>query len=184
LNNDTMFIFQFAMEGFLNLHWARWQRVLLTRSIAIAPTFLIAFYRDIGDLTGMNDLLNAVMSLQLPFALIPTLTFTASHKIMGEFRNGVVMNITIVLLSILVMAINTWFVIDFLEKYMTHQWWAYLLVVVVALFYFFLIFYLVLYLIVTLNVTCWCPTFMHRLIGIEENQPTLTLEFGDSYSRI
>ena len=36
----------------------------------------------------MNDLLNALMSLQLPFALIPTLTFTSSEQIMGEFRNG------------------------------------------------------------------------------------------------
>ena len=26
---------QFAMEGFLNLHWQRWLRVLVTRSIAI-----------------------------------------------------------------------------------------------------------------------------------------------------
>ena len=44
--------------------------------------------QDIDNLTGMNDLLNAVMSLQLPFALIPTLTFTSSHKIMGDFKNG------------------------------------------------------------------------------------------------
>jgi natural resistance-associated macrophage protein len=32
---------QFAMEGFLNLKWARWQRVLVTRLIAIVPTFLV-----------------------------------------------------------------------------------------------------------------------------------------------
>lgn len=178
------YVGQFAMEGFLNLHWARWQRVLLTRSIAILPTFFIAFYRDIGDLTGMNDMLNAVMSLQLPFALIPVLTFTASHKIMGDFKNGIFMNIICVLLSILIMAINSWFVTNFLQEYLAHAWWAYLLVVIVALLYFVLIFYLVLFLMVTLGATCWCPTFLHKLTGIDENQPTLTLEFGDSYSRI
>ena len=39
------YVGQFAMEGFLNLRWKRWQRVLLTRTIAITPTFFIAFYK-------------------------------------------------------------------------------------------------------------------------------------------
>jgi natural resistance-associated macrophage protein len=64
-------------KGFLNLHWARWKRVLLTRTIAIAPTLFLAIFADIQQLTGLNDYLNAVMTLQLPFALIPTLTFTS-----------------------------------------------------------------------------------------------------------
>ena len=79
---------QFAMEGFLNLTWKRWQRVLLTRTVAILPTFFVAFYENIEDLSGMNDLLNCLMSLQLPFALIPTIAFTSSVDIMGEFANG------------------------------------------------------------------------------------------------
>nr|CAD7396126.1 unnamed protein product [Timema cristinae] len=79
---------QFVMEGFLNLQWSRWKRVLFTRTIAITPTFFIAYYSEIEKLTGMNDILNAVMSLQLPFALIPTIAFTSSPQIMGEFKNG------------------------------------------------------------------------------------------------
>nr|CAD7444530.1 unnamed protein product [Timema bartmani] len=79
---------QFVMEGFLNLQWSRWKRVLFTRTIAITPTFFIAYYSEIEKLTGMNDILNAVMSLQLPFAIIPTIAFTSSPQIMGEFKNG------------------------------------------------------------------------------------------------
>lgn len=79
---------QFAMEGFLNLQWARWKRVLFTRSIAIIPTFLVAFFSDINNLTRMNDILNAIMTLQLPFATLPTIAFTSSSQVMGEFRNG------------------------------------------------------------------------------------------------
>jgi len=79
---------QFAMEGFLNLQWARWKRVLFTRTIAIVPTFLVAFLADMNNLSGMNDILNAIMSLQLPFATLPTIAFTSSAQIMGEFRNG------------------------------------------------------------------------------------------------
>lgn len=76
------------MEGFLNLQWARWKRVLFTRVIAIIPTFLLAFFSHIEDLTGMNDFLNAIMSMQLPFATIPTIAFTSNSLIMGEFVNG------------------------------------------------------------------------------------------------
>lgn len=79
---------QFAMEGFLNLQWARWKRVLFTRTIAIVPTFLVAFFADMNNLSNMNDVLNAIMSLQLPFATLPTIAFTSSVQIMGEFRNG------------------------------------------------------------------------------------------------
>lgn len=79
---------QFTMEGFLNLQWARWKRVLFTRTIAIIPTFCLAFFSQIEDLTGMNDILNAIMSLQLPFATIPTIAFTSNAQIMGEFVNG------------------------------------------------------------------------------------------------
>lgn len=52
---------QFAMEGFLNLKWARWQRVLVTRMIAVIPTFSVAFFSEINQVTKMNDYLNAVM---------------------------------------------------------------------------------------------------------------------------
>jgi len=102
---------QFAMEGFLNLTWKRWQRVLLTRTVAILPTFTVAFFSDINNLTGMNDLLNCLMSLQLPFALIPTIAFTSSHKIMGgTFANGLWSKLAAVLLSILVIGVNIYFV--------------------------------------------------------------------------
>lgn len=79
---------QFTMEGFLNLQWARWKRVLFTRTIAIVPTFCLAFFSNLDDLTNMNDILNAIMSLQLPFATIPTIAFTSNPQIMGEFVNG------------------------------------------------------------------------------------------------
>eukprot|EP00092_Neocalanus_flemingeri_P010971 GFUD01011814.1.p1 GENE.GFUD01011814.1~~GFUD01011814.1.p1 ORF type:complete len:593 (-),score=189.96 GFUD01011814.1:61-1839(-) len=107
---------QFAMEGFLNLQWKKWQRVLFTRTIAILPTFFIAFYENIQDLSGMNDLLNCLMSLMLPFAVIPTITFTSNKKIMGDFTNGLISRIFSVLLSMLVIAVNTYFVISYVIK--------------------------------------------------------------------
>ena len=39
--------------------------------------------------TGLNDLLNVLMSLQLPFALIPIITFTSARFVMtDDYKNG------------------------------------------------------------------------------------------------
>ena len=54
---------QFAMEGFLNIKWPRWKRIIFTRSIAIAPTLLVAIFADIRHLANMNNILNVVQSL-------------------------------------------------------------------------------------------------------------------------
>lgn len=56
---------QFAMEGFLNLKWPRWKRVLFTRTIAIAPTLAVTLTSNLETLTGMNTYLNALMVLQV-----------------------------------------------------------------------------------------------------------------------
>ena len=39
-------------------------------------------------MTGLNDILNAVMSIQLPFAILPTLAFTSSRIVMADFKYG------------------------------------------------------------------------------------------------
>ncbi|KAK3108856.1 hypothetical protein FSP39_017322 [Pinctada imbricata] len=121
---------QFVMEGFLNLKWKRWQRVLLTRSIAIVPTILVTIFSGIEDLTQMNDLLNVLMSLQLPFALIPILSFTSSKKIMGDFTNGVIMRILTGVLAVVVISINLYFVAVYIQD--LPQSWAVLLAIVLA----------------------------------------------------
>lgn len=48
----------------------------------------IIYGTGIEDLTGMNDFLNVLMSVQLPFAVIPLLTFTSSRSVMAEFKNS------------------------------------------------------------------------------------------------
>uniref|UniRef100_A0A8C9XGZ1 Solute carrier family 11 member 2 n=1 Tax=Sander lucioperca TaxID=283035 RepID=A0A8C9XGZ1_SANLU len=102
---------QFVMEGFLNLRWSRFARVLLTRSVAIIPTLLVAIFQDVEHLTGMNDFLNVLQSMQLPFALIPILTFTSMTSIMNDFANGMVWKISGGIVILLVCAINMYFVV-------------------------------------------------------------------------
>ncbi|KAM4795031.1 natural resistance-associated macrophage protein 2 [Rhinophrynus dorsalis] len=106
---------QFVMEGFLNLKWSRFARVVLTRSIAITPTLLVAIFQDVEHLTGMNDFLNVLQSLQLPFALIPVLTFTSLPSVMNDFANGLGWKIAGGVLILIVCCINMYFVVVYVS---------------------------------------------------------------------
>ena len=123
---------QFAMEGFLNIKWARWKRVLFTRSIAIAPTLLVAIFADIRHLTNMNDILNVLQSLQLPFALFPILHFTNEARVMSSFKNGLIMKTIIWLLAIAVISINGYLVATGIS--LPNEWWVSLIWVAIGLF--------------------------------------------------
>ncbi|XP_072350196.1 natural resistance-associated macrophage protein 2-like isoform X1 [Scyliorhinus torazame] len=107
---------QFVMEGFLNLKWSRFARVLFTRSIAITPTLLVALFQDVEHLTGMNDFLNVLQSMQLPFALIPILTFTSMGSVMHDFANGLAWKVAGGIIVFIVCAINMYFVIVYVSS--------------------------------------------------------------------
>jgi natural resistance-associated macrophage protein len=85
------------LQGFLLLKWPRWVRVLVTRLIAIGPTLSLAIISG-ANFSGWNEMLNVLQSLQLPFALIPIITFTGSYKVMGEFAMSRCVSIHISLL--------------------------------------------------------------------------------------
>ncbi|XP_062972817.1 natural resistance-associated macrophage protein 1 isoform X2 [Elgaria multicarinata webbii] len=102
---------QFVMEGFLKLRWSRFARVVFTRAFAILPTVFVAAFRNVEDLTGLNDLLNVLQSILLPFAVIPVLTFTSMQPLMNDFVNGILGKIIMILITGLVCAINIYFVV-------------------------------------------------------------------------
>ncbi|XP_040214122.1 natural resistance-associated macrophage protein 1 [Rana temporaria] len=124
---------QFVMEGFLNLKWSRFYRVLFTRSCAIIPTVFVAVFQNIQSLSVMNDLLNVLQSILLPFALLPVLTFTSMRPLMHDFTNGIIGKLVAILLTVLILAINLYFVVIYIPsvKYIG----LYVLVGFILLFY-------------------------------------------------
>ena len=74
---------QIVMEGFLDLKLPMWLRRLVTRALAIVPAVaVIALVGDRGA-TPLLLLSQVILSLQLPFAVIPLVAFTGSAKVMG-----------------------------------------------------------------------------------------------------
>ncbi|XP_062246972.1 natural resistance-associated macrophage protein 2-like isoform X3 [Platichthys flesus] len=147
---------QFVMEGFLNLRWSRFARVLLTRSIAITPTLLVAVFQDVQRLTGMNDFLNVLQSMQLPFALIPILTFTSLPSLMNEFANGLVYKIGGGAVILLVCSINIYFVVVYVTALASV--WLYVLAALLSVAYLTFVGYLVWLCLIALGVSCLDPT--------------------------
>ncbi len=76
---------QIVMEGFLHLRLPGWARRLVTRGIAIVPVIAVtALYgeRGTGQLLVFSQVL---LSMQLPFAVIPLVRFVSDRRKMGEF---------------------------------------------------------------------------------------------------
>uniref|UniRef100_A0A3Q4MMU6 Solute carrier family 11 member 2 n=1 Tax=Neolamprologus brichardi TaxID=32507 RepID=A0A3Q4MMU6_NEOBR len=161
---------QFVMEGFLNLRWSRFARVLLTRSIAITPTLLVAIFQDVHHLTGMNDFLNVLQSLQLPFALIPILTFTSLKSIMNDFANGLGWKISGGILILGVCAINMYFVIVYVTA--LNSVVLYVLAALVSVAYLAFVAYLAWHCLVALGVSCLdcCSRVSNRPAVLIEEQ--------------
>jgi natural resistance-associated macrophage protein len=141
---------QYVMEGFLNMRWARWKRVLFTRSVAIIPTLLVAIFQDIQNLSTMNDLLNALQMMQLPFALIPVLTFTSSEAVMSNFRTGILFRIFLSLIGFLAICINLFFLYDFIIVKAPPVWPVFLGVAIFTLLYFAFVLYLTFYCVIAM----------------------------------
>ncbi|XP_060268577.1 natural resistance-associated macrophage protein 2-like isoform X10 [Ovis aries] len=131
---------QFVMEGFLNLKWSRFARVILTRSIAIIPALLVAVFQDVEHLTGLNDILNVLQSLQLPFALIPILTYTSLRPVMSEFANGLGLRIVGGIVVLIICSINMYFVVVYVQD--VGHMILYVVAAVVSVAYLSFVFYL------------------------------------------
>ncbi|KAI6215095.1 NRAMP-like transporter smf-1 [Aphelenchoides besseyi] len=144
---------QFVMEGFLHISWPRWQRVFVTRLIAILPTLTVTLFANgIHSLTGMNDLLNTVQMLQLPFALLPIISFTSSKHIMFEYRNTKSLQFLALLISFIVIAINLYFSTDYIFGNFGSIWYTYLAIVAPIVFYILFVGYLVVVCLITMEI--------------------------------
>jgi manganese transport protein len=103
---------QIVMEGFLRIKLPSWLRRLVTRLIAIIPALIaIAMF---GEHSTSNLLVfsQVILSLQLPFAVIPLVMFTSDRRFMGEFVNPQWLKIIAWAVAILLVGLNSWLLIQ------------------------------------------------------------------------
>ena len=75
---------QAVMEGFLDIRLPPWLRRLVTRAIAIIPAAAVTIFYGEAETGKLLILTQVILSVQLPFAVVPLVQFTASRTKMGQ----------------------------------------------------------------------------------------------------
>ncbi|MDE1164763.1 MAG: Nramp family divalent metal transporter [Pseudomonas sp.] len=79
---------QIIMEGFLQLRIANWLRRLITRGLAIIPVLVVTSLYGENGTARLLVFSQVVLSMQLPFAVIPLVRFVSDREKMGELATG------------------------------------------------------------------------------------------------
>lgn len=99
---------QIVMEGFLQIRLSPALRALVTRLIAIVPAIAATAWYGSAGASALLVFSQVVLSLQLPFAIVPLLMFTTRRKILGEQAFGRGMSTVLWMGAIVVVSLNLW----------------------------------------------------------------------------
>ena len=91
---------------------APWMRRALTRGIAIIPAAIVSGISGNAGAARLLILSQVILSLALPFAVIPLVHFTTSRQKMGRFVNGWVVTIIGVLLALVLSGLNAYLIVS------------------------------------------------------------------------
>ncbi len=99
---------QIVMEGFLNFRMRPWLRRFLTRAIAVIPAAITIAV--LGDRGAYKLLIfsQVILSMQLPFAVVPLVRFTSDRARMGVFANAAWVKALAWLAAVMILALNAW----------------------------------------------------------------------------
>lgn len=105
---------QIIMEGFLNWRIAPWVRRLITRACAIVPALAVAIYAGEQGVTSLLVLSQVVLSMQLPFAVVPLVLFTSQKRYMGAYVNSWFLASLGAVLAAVLILLNMWLLIRYM----------------------------------------------------------------------
>ena len=110
---------QIIMGGTLEIQLQPWMRVAVTRVFALGPALTIAA-ATVGNqslFNSINEYLNILQSIQLPFAMLPVLHFTAQQDLLGRFRSGRALTVISSCLAMLVIGVSVYLIYDFIKDF-------------------------------------------------------------------
>lgn len=116
------------MEGFLNLRLNPWMRRLVTRGLALIPAVAVIYTSGDKEVYKLLILSQVVLSLQLPFAIIPLIRLTGDKQRMGTFANRPWVTTLAVIVAGIILFLNGWLVKNTFEKVLSSGSNVYLIV--------------------------------------------------------
>ena len=106
---------QVVMEGFVRLRMSPVKRQLFTRALAIVPAVAVLFHSGENGVLQLLVLSQVVLSLQLPFAIVPLIRFTSARRIMGTFASPLWLRSLACAAALMIIALNAWLVMQALS---------------------------------------------------------------------
>ena len=172
---------QIVMEGFLNIRMRPWLRRLVTRLVAIIPAAATISAAGARGTFRLLILSQVILSMQLPFAIIPLIHFTSDRRRMGPFTNRPSVRLFAWLVAGIVVALNIRLVAlsitGWLEAAGPYRWLLSLLVYPVAGALLIMLFWVVF--------EPWLPEWLRRLGRAPVSLPTAEAELKiPAYHRI
>jgi len=129
---------QIVMEGFLNFRMRPWLRRLVTRSLAIIPAAITIYVAGENGVYQLLILSQVILSMQLPFAIIPLVHFTNDRNRMGEFANRLWVVALSWVTAVVILGLNVWLMGQSISDWLAAagEWRPYviLLLTVIVLF--------------------------------------------------
>ena len=99
---------QVVMEGFLDFRMRPWLRRLMTRSLAVIPAALTIYFAGEQSTLGLLLFSQCILSMQLPFAIIPLIHVTSDRRGMGAFANPWWVKALAWIAAALIVGMNLW----------------------------------------------------------------------------
>lgn len=103
---------QAVMEGFINMRLQPWVRRLVTRGFAVVPAAIAVMLYGEKETGKLLILSQVILSLQLPFAVVPLVQFTASRVKMGALVAPRWLVGVATLIAVAIIALNVKLLID------------------------------------------------------------------------
>ncbi len=103
---------QIVMEGFLKLRIRPFLRRLMTRLLAIVPAVAVISWKGEHGSYGLLILSQVILSLQLPFAVLPLIRFTSDRQIMGVFVNKLWVKVLAWIVAGTIAVLNSILIVD------------------------------------------------------------------------
>ncbi|CAJ1383452.1 unnamed protein product [Effrenium voratum] len=106
---------QYVMEGFLEWRIPLFLRTLITRLLSLGPAVAVAVYTSTSPNLNnrVDQWINVLQSVQLPFALLPVLHFNSDSQLMGKFALRRRYRVVCWILALIVIAVNVFLVAQY-----------------------------------------------------------------------
>jgi manganese transport protein len=103
---------QIVMEGFVKIRLRPYLRRLITRSIALLPAVVVIAVSGDKGTYKLLILSQVILSLQLPFAIVPLVHFTSDKLKMGSFSSKAWVTVLAWITSVFIIVLNGKLVYD------------------------------------------------------------------------